>query len=68
MFSPQADLSDLDPKLKASMVRAFTSGDSLLFDIEFARINTYYYAPKSCIDCRLRGGTNIRPAYFPRIQ
>jgi len=25
----------------------------------------YYYAPKACVDCRLKGGTNIRPSYFP---
>jgi hypothetical protein len=28
----------------------------------------YVYAPKECVDCRIKGGanvTNIRPAYFP---
>ncbi len=30
-----------------------------------AIIYIYYYAPKNCVDCRLKGGTNIRPAYFP---
>ena len=25
----------------------------------------YYYAPKNCVDCRLKGGTNIKPSYFP---
>jgi len=28
-------------------------------------ITGYTYAPKTCVDCRLRGFTNIRPAYFP---
>jgi hypothetical protein len=42
------------------------SGDSLLYDIHFAKgINTYYYAPKECVDCRLKGYTNIKPAYYP---
>jgi len=26
---------------------------------------TYYYLPKACIDCRLKGGSSTRPAYFP---
>ena len=25
----------------------------------------FYFAPKKCVDCRLKGGTNIRPSYFP---
>jgi hypothetical protein len=25
----------------------------------------YYYAPKACVDCRLKGGTNTPPSYFP---
>jgi hypothetical protein len=24
----------------------------------------YFYAPRACVDCRLKGGTNIRPSYF----
>ncbi len=25
----------------------------------------FYFAPKQCVDCRLKGGTNIKPSYFP---
>jgi hypothetical protein len=25
----------------------------------------FYFAPKRCVDCRFKGGTNIRPSYFP---
>ena len=31
----------------------------------FGLLNVYHYAPKNCVDCRLKGGTNIRPSYFP---
>lgn len=41
-------------------------GPSFLQPDEPAAIGyTYYYALKSCVDCRTKGGTNIRPAYFP---
>lgn len=47
---------------------ALSKGDSLMVDkvpIPFTPYSTYYYAPKNCVDCRLKGGTNIRPSYFP---
>jgi hypothetical protein len=47
---------------------ALASGDSLLFDVDYGialgRV-FYFYAPKICVDCRLKGGTNIKPAYYP---
>jgi hypothetical protein len=57
--------------LRAS--KTFAKGDSLLFEgIPFIQADApgsvgyaYYYAPKNCVDCRLKGGTNIRPSYFP---
>ncbi len=54
--------------LRARMDKAWTSGDSLFFDIgvDFFGNILYEYAPKICVDCRLKGGTNIRPAYYPR--
>jgi hypothetical protein len=62
-------LNDIDARVREQLKQALTSGDSILFDIEIALGGaTYQYAPKECVDCRLKGGTNIRPAYFPRIQ
>jgi hypothetical protein len=57
--------------LRAS--KTFAKGDSLLFEgVPFIQNDApggvgylYYYAPKNCVDCRLKGGTNIRPSYFP---
>ena len=47
--------------------KALSKGDSVLFNIDFSDILSarYQYAPKNCVDCRVKGGTNIRPAYFP---
>lgn len=39
------------------------SGDSLLFNNDTKA--GCQYAPKECVDCRLKGGTNIKPAYYP---
>jgi len=46
---------------------ALAKGDSLVITtaVENAQVVGYYYAPKQCVDCRLKGGSNIRPAYFP---
>jgi len=46
---------------------ALAKGDSLVITtaVANAQVVGYYYAPKQCVDCRLKGGTNIRPAYFP---
>jgi len=58
--------------LTSSQIRTLAKGDSLIFDGILlppgpgAGNNiAYFYAPKNCVDCRLKGGTNIRPAYFP---
>ena len=44
-------------------------GDSyptpLMPDAEYGVGYKFYYAPKNCVDCRLKGGTNVRPPYFP---
>jgi hypothetical protein len=47
--------------------RALAKGDSLLIapGPPGQTPTGYYYAPKQCVDCRFKGGTNIRPAYFP---
>jgi hypothetical protein len=42
---------------------SLATGDSLLYSNESP--GTCVYAPKACVDCRLRGGTNIKPAYYP---
>jgi len=46
---------------------ALAKGDSLVITtaVANAQVIGYYYAPKQCVDCRLKGGTNIRPSYFP---
>lgn len=57
-----------DAAFPAKVSRAFAKGDSLVFDIQVdlrGNIIGYYYAPKFCIDCRTKGGTSIRPSYFP---
>jgi hypothetical protein len=59
-------LDDQPPSFYIRANKTWGSGDSLLYDIHFARgSNTYYYAPAPCVDCRLRGYTNIKPAYYP---
>ncbi len=52
------------------IAKVVASGDSLVFNTMLGYdlnldIVGYYYAPKICVDCRLKGGTNIRPSYFP---
>ncbi len=65
-----------EPQSPAFYIRAnksWGSGDSLLYDIKWSKLNdgtyitnnTYYYAPAACVDCRLKGYTNIKPAYYP---
>jgi len=39
-------------------------GDSVLV-LYYDQLGYYTYAPKDCVDCRTKGGTNIRPSYFP---
>jgi hypothetical protein len=67
-------LDDQPPSFYARANKSFGSSDSLLYDMEvkkgdatmhFNSINTYYYAPAVCVDCRLKGYTNIKPAYYP---
>jgi len=57
------------PVLTNAENKTLAKGDSLLIDDVLAVPGpgyvTYFYAPKNCVDCRLKGGTNIRPSYFP---
>lgn len=62
---PVAPAESLDFRLD----RTLASGDTLaavaiISKITF-KIIGYSYAPKACIDCRVVGGTNIRPDYWP---
>jgi hypothetical protein len=59
------DLNVQPASFYARANKSLASGDSLLYDIIPGRTYTYLYAPKPCVDCRLRGGTNIKPAYYP---
>lgn len=52
----------LQGSVKTRADRSLASGDSILYYISGG---SYWYAPKACVDCRLKGGTNIRPAYYP---
>jgi hypothetical protein len=55
------------------LARTLATGDSLVITADATPdangvidvINSFTYAPKICVDCRLRGFTNIRPSYFP---
>jgi hypothetical protein len=68
-FPNVPDLNKQTPQFYIRANRALASGDSLLFDITpMFPVLVYSYAPKACVDCRVRGGTNIRPAYFPPIR
>jgi hypothetical protein len=49
--------------VRVGVISSLASGDSLLFSNEAP--GNCYYAPKICVDCRLKGGTNIKPAYYP---
>jgi hypothetical protein len=60
-----------DPEftLIARLETTLAGGDTLL---TFYRANPanngilgYQYAPAICVDCRLQGGTNIKPSYWP---
>jgi hypothetical protein len=67
------------PNFNFRAATALASGDSLLVSTlpicnptspdyqacELRAVTGYCYAPKTCVDCRLKGGTNIRPTYFP---
>ncbi len=60
-----ADLNVQPPSFYIRANKSLATGDSLLYDIIPGRSYTYLYAPKPCVDCRLRGGTNIKPSYYP---
>jgi hypothetical protein len=60
-----ADLNVQSPEFYAKANKILATGDSLLYDIVPGLIFAYYYAPKQCVDCRLKGYTNIKPAYYP---
>ena len=49
--------------------QTFFSGDTIpikvFVDLTTYQITGYIYAPKICVDCRVQGGTNIRPPYWP---
>jgi hypothetical protein len=61
---PPVGLNPVPGFPKADKILA--TGDSLLYAIESGPVNyVYFYAPKACVDCRLKGGTNIKPSYYP---
>lgn len=46
----------------------FTSGDMIPIEpvgVPGQGIVSYSYARKECVDCRVKGGTNIRPTFWP---
>ena len=47
----------------------FARGDSIPTDVYARKPDGlrlgFFYAPKICVDCRLQGGTNIKPFYWP---
>ena len=57
----------LPPLVVERLKRTLGNGDSVMFNIEyrFPSADIYKYAPKACVDCRAKGGTNIRPPYYP---
>jgi hypothetical protein len=62
---PVADLNVQSPSFYLKANKILATGDSVLYSIETGLVYTYFYAPKVCVDCRIRGGTNIKPAYYP---
>jgi hypothetical protein len=62
-FIPLEPLSSLDDRLR----KAFYTGDNLPFTVHEAnhKIDGYLYAKKECVDCRVAGGTTIKPPYWP---
>jgi hypothetical protein len=62
---PLKPAETLDDRLYAT----FLSGDTLFADATFnndtKEMIAYKYGPKICIDCRLLGGTIIKPSYWP---
>jgi hypothetical protein len=52
---------------KDRLFRTFSSGDSLLIKVvtDSNKIVGYQYASAICVDCRLLGGSNIKPPYWP---
>jgi hypothetical protein len=66
-FSGVGPFSSIPPILQNRINRTLGNGDSLLYMIDFdpPPSATWKYAPKKCVDCRVQGGTNIRPAYYP---
>lgn len=48
--------------------KVFLSGDTIPVELIQPRGSPplgYTYAPKYCVDCRLAGGTNVKPSYWP---
>jgi hypothetical protein len=66
----RGDLTYIEPSVRPALSRALSKGDSILFDIETGLgYIAYFYAPKECVDCRLRfNATNKRPSYYPKIN
>jgi len=58
-----------DYSLAYRLERTLGSGDSLLTiaqtDKNTGKITGYFYAVNKCVDCRLLGGTTVKPAYWP---
>ncbi|HZX59411.1 MAG TPA: DUF4249 domain-containing protein [Mucilaginibacter sp.] len=61
----------LEPQatLAAREEQTFFSGDTIPIKVVESlltfKVTGYTYAPKICVDCRVVGGTNIRPSYWP---
>jgi hypothetical protein len=56
--------STLTPRLN----RTLAAGDSLLIEVAYDKMGKmfgYTYGTSICVDCRLRGGTNKKPSYWP---
>ncbi|MGZ3814011.1 MAG: DUF4249 domain-containing protein [Mucilaginibacter sp.] len=61
----------LEPQstLAAREEQTFFTGDTIptkvVVSLATYKVIGYNYAPKICVDCRVVGGTNIRPPYWP---